>query len=305
MKKLFGICGPTASGKTEAALRICERLGGEVVSADSMQLYEGMDILSAKPSPEELKRVRHHLIGIAGLNEKFNASRYKELAGQAVEDIFSRGCLPLLCGGTGMYIDALTRGIRMSEQADEGLRAELKAEASVPGGMERLHDRLKTLDPVAAAKYPAQDTRRVIRSLEIYLLTGRTRTEIEREDAQIADDYEAHLYALDWDRQELYSRIDRRVDFMVEHGLIDEVAAIMRENADIQETAAQAIGFKEIRSALLNEIPMELAIENVKTATRHLAKRQLTWFKRDRRVTWVRPERADDIVYEIQRELGL
>ena len=291
--KLFGICGPTASGKTSLAIEICERLKGEVISADSMQLYSGMDILSAKPSDEELHRVPHHLIAIADPATKFNASEFRKYADAAIRDVEARHKLPLLCGGTGLYIDALTKGIRMSEAADEGLREQLKKIANEVNGPEKLHAMLASKDPEAAKKYPAADTRRVIRSIEMFELTGKTRLEQEAEDALIPDRYDARLFALDWDRQELYKRCDMRVDEMLRMGLIDEVKALMTRPQEVQETAAQAIGYKEMVRALTGDISISQAIEDIKLATRHLAKRQLTWFRRDKRVIWLKPSASN------------
>ena len=286
-KRLIGICGPTASGKTSVSVALAERLGGEVVSADSMQIYRGMDILSAKPTEEEMRGVRHHLIGVIDPKDGFNASRYRELAGTIVEDVFARGRTPVLCGGTGLYIDALTRGMRMSERADENLRAELKAIAETEGGPERLHAMLAACDPESAQKYPTGDVRRVIRSIEIVWLTGLTRAEQERIDAQTPDAYDARLFALDWPREELYRRIDARVDDMIVRGLINEVSALIRQGPDAHPTAIQAIGYKEIAAALRGETAMSEAIVRMKTASRNYAKRQTTWFRRDARVIWL------------------
>ena len=286
-EKLYGICGPTASGKTELSLRVCERIGGEVVSADSMQVYMGMDILSAKPDDQEQARARHHVIGFVPPDQKYNASRYRSDALRAIDDILARGHVPILCGGTGLYIDALTKGIRLSEEADEELRQRLKAIALENGGKKKLHDMLAACDPEAARKYDMNDARRVIRSLEIFYQTGRPRGEQEKLDQTSNDPFDARLFALKWERNALYARIDARVDEMVRRGLIDEVKALMRAENEVQETAAQAIGFKEIRQALTGEMNMKEAITLTKTRSRHLAKRQETWFRRDRRVTWL------------------
>ena len=283
---LFGICGPTASGKTELSLRICEKLGGEVISADSMQVYTGMDILSAMPDKNEIARARHHLIGFVAPNTKYNASRYRDDAVRAIREVRSRGVLPLLCGGTGLYIDALTKGIRMSEQADEALRERLKQIALEEGGKEKLYGMLLSCDPASAKKYDRNDVRRVIRSLEIFYQTGKPRGEQEALDSQAEVPFDAHLYALRWNREALYRRIDRRVDDMVKRGLIDEVKSLLSAADEVQEPASQAIAFKEIKLALQGEISMEEAITLTKTHSRHLAKRQETWFRRDPRVTW-------------------
>lgn len=284
---LFGICGPTASGKTGVAVEVAKLIGGEIVSADSMQIYEGMDILSAKPSPDELRAVRHHMIGVVPQSGYFTASDYRQMAGDIIEEIKSRKKTPLLCGGTGLYIDAVTRGMRFSEKSDEKLRAELKAIAEKSGGELILHNMLREMDPEAALKYPPGDVKRVIRSIEINRLTGMTRKEQEYRDSLIADRYDARLFAIDWPRDVLYERINRRVDQMVKDGLISEVAGLMKTVENSNTTSVQAIGYKEIAEALKGEIAMSDAISRLKTATRNYAKRQITWFKRDPRVTWL------------------
>ena len=190
-QRLYVISGPTAGGKTAAAIEVCKALDGEVVSADSMQVYRGFRVLAAKPSEEEMQGVRHHLLDRVDPSEKYNASRFREDADKAIEDIQKRGRLPIVCGGTGLYIDALTRGMKMSEEADEALRLKLKKRAEEPDGPKALHKELEKVDPASAAKYPPGDVRRVIRSLEIYAMTGKTRGEQESEDACLPDRYDA------------------------------------------------------------------------------------------------------------------
>lgn len=287
MKTLYGICGPTASGKTALAIEVCKRLGGEVVSCDSMQLYRGMDILTAKPTKAEMASVPHHLIGEVEPTRKFNASEFIILAEKHIADIESRGKLPVLCGGTGLYIDALTKGIRMSVGANEEIRSRLIAQSEKAGGARELYEELMRVDPLSAKKYDPNDMRRVIRSLEIYYATGKPRSVSEQLDAEQPDKYRAVLFALKWDRDTLYERINKRVDIMLEEGLIDEVRSILSRDEAYNETAAQAIGYKEIKAGLMGEISMEEAVEQVKINSRHLGKRQETWFKRDKRVTWV------------------
>lgn len=301
-KILFGICGPTASGKTGLAIEVAKRVGGEIVSADSMQIYKGMDILSAKPTTSEIQSVRHHMIGVIDTSAYFSASHFREMAQPIIEEIKARGKTPLLCGGTGLYIDAVTRGMRFSEKSDEGLRSELKAISEKPGGEMVLHNMLSNLDPEAAQKYPPGDVRRVIRSIEINKLTGMTRKEQEYRDSLIEDTYDARLFAIDWPRDQLYDRINRRVDIMVKEGLINEVSSLMKEIEKGETTSVQAIGYKEIAQALKGEIAMSDAIERLKTATRNYAKRQITWFKRDARVTWLPVQEANllaDTIAEI------
>ncbi len=297
--KLLVICGPTASGKTAAAIEVCKLIGGEVVSADSMQVYTGMEILSAAPSESEMCGIRHHMLGIASPERRFNASDYRDMATYVIKDIAARGKKAVVCGGAGLYIDALTRGIKLSERADEGLRERLKNEASEHGGEKKLHDYLKTLDPASAEKYPAADVRRVIRSIEINLLTGMTRAEQEGLDAQTPDAFDARLFALNFPRDELYSRIDRRVDNMVEMGLFDEAERLLSSGE--HPTAIQAIGYKEAIAYLRGEMPREEAINLIKTASRNYAKRQITWFKRDKRVTWI--DAQSKTAAEIAREI--
>ncbi len=281
------IAGPTASGKTACAVALCRRIGGEVISADSMQIYSGMDVLSAMPTPEEMGGIPHHLLGCVRPREKFSADAYREAAKACVAEVLGRGRVPVLCGGTGLYIDAVTRPMSFSAQrSDEAMHAELLALAEAPGGKQRLHDMLREIDPESAARLHENDVRRVSRAIEIYRLTGVTQTEHSRLDRQREGEYDAVIFALDWPREALYARIDARVDAMLEAGLIDEVRALM---ADEQRhpTAMQAIGYKEIAAALRGEMPMEKAVYLTKRASRYLAKRQLTWFRRDERVIWL------------------
>ena len=281
------IAGPTASGKTACAVALCGLIGGEVISADSMQIYSGMDVLSAMPTAEEMGGVPHHLMGCVEPSEKFSADAYREAAKACIADVLGRGMTPVLCGGTGLYIDAVTRPMSFSTQAsDEAMHAELLALADQPGGKHRLHEMLREIDPQSAARLHENDVRRVSRAIEIYRLTGVTQTEHTRRDRQREGEYDALIFALDWPREALYSRIDARVDGMLEAGLIDEVRALM---ADEQRhpTAMQAIGYKEIAAALRGEMSMEKAVYLTKKASRNLAKRQLTWFRRDDRVTWL------------------
>ncbi len=283
---LIVVAGPTASGKTGCAIALAKRIDGEVVSADSMQIYLGMDILSAMPSKEEQDGIPHHMLGIADPAERFSAADYRAHAQPIVQDILSRNRRPVICGGTGLYIDALTKPMRFSEKSDEKLHAELMAMADEPGGTRRLHDELERIDPESAERLHPNDVRRVVRAIEIYRLTGITQTEQSLQDAKQNGDYNVHLYALEWPREVLYARISDRVDRMVEAGLVDEVRRL-KDEAQSYPTAAQAIGYKEIAAALEGRMTMEDAIDKVKQATRNLAKRQITWFRRDSRTVWI------------------
>ena len=284
------IAGPTASGKTACAVALCRLIDGEVVSADSMQIYTGMDILSAKPTEVEMDGVPHHLIGCVDPAEKYSADAYREAAKACISEIIARGRRPVLCGGTGLYIDAVTRPMSFSSQrSDEALHSWLLALAERPGGRRRLHDMLREVDPEAAGRLHENDVRRVSRAIEIYRMTGVTQTEHSRRDMEADGDFREMIFALDWPREALYARIDARVDDMLARGLVDEVRALMaREQA--HPTAIQAIGYKEIAAALRGELSMEEAVRRTKRASRNLAKRQLTWFRRDPRVIWIGAE---------------
>jgi len=295
--RLIVIAGPTASGKTACAVELCKKIDGEVVSADSMQIYRSMDVLSAKPTIDEMDGVAHHMLGIADPVEKYSAARYRDEAREIIADIHARGRMPVLCGGTGLYINAVTRPMEFSEKCDEGLRRSLLTLADAPGGRRRLHDMLREIDPEAADKLHENDVRRVSRAIEVYRLTGRTQSEQMALDAQREGDYSETLFALNWSRETLYSRIDRRVERMLENGLVDEVRRL-RSDEQRHPTALQAIGYKEIAAALEGRISMEEAISLVKQLSRNYAKKQMTWFRRDPRTVWIDAEgkSVDEII---------
>ena len=303
---LIALAGATASGKTAAAVRLCQRIGGEIVSCDSMQIYRGMDIGTAKPSEAERGGIPHHMLDIVDPTESYSVSAFRQQAGAVIEDILSRGRKPVLCGGTGLYIDALTRPMAFSEQSDEALREALKAVAQEPGGKRRLHDMLESIDPESARRLHENDVRRVVRAIEIYRLTGRTMTEQMAIDQAREGDYRVRLFALEWPREVLYARIDRRVDQMMAMGLPEEVARLLEQGVPPDSTAMQALGYKEIAAALMNRCTMDEAVAAVKLGTRHYAKRQLTWLRRDGRARWIPAEgrTADDIASEIIGEIG-
>ena len=302
--KLTIVAGPTASGKTACAVALCKKCGGEVVSADSMQIYRGMDVLSAKPTQEEMGGVPHHMLGIANPAEKYSAARYRDEAKIIINDIHMRGHMPVLCGGTGLYINAVTRPMNFSEQCDETLRRELLSMAEQPGGRRKLHDMLYAIDPEAAQHLHENDVRRVTRAIEVFRLTGRTQTEQSRLDAQKQGEYCETLFCLEWPRELLYARINARVDQMIENGLIDEVRSLRRDEQK-HPTALQAIGYKEIAAALDGKISMQEAINWVKQLSRNYAKKQMTWFKRDERAIWIPAEgkTADEIADEMLKHL--
>ena len=299
------IAGATASGKTACAVEVCRMLGGEVISADSMQIFKGMEILSAAPNDAERKGIAHHMIGVATPDQAFSAAIYREHALPVIADVRSRGKQPVLCGGTGLYIDAVTRPMSFSEQGSEKIRAELHSLADEPGGREKLHKLLEDCDPESAKRLHPNDVRRVIRAIEVFRLTGETLTEQNRRDRERKGDFDERLFAVDRPRDELYQRIDARVDEMIERGLIREVRALMRLEQE-QPTAIQAIGYKEIACALRGEMSLSEAILQMKQASRNYAKRQITWLKRDPRTVWISASgrTTEDVAAEICERIG-
>ena len=300
------VAGPTATGKTACAVALCGLIGGEVISADSMQVYRGMAVLSAAPTPDETRGVPHHLIGFVDPSSRYTADAYREDAKRAIAEVIERGRQPVLCGGTGLYINAVTRPMSFSMQSDEAMHAELMAMGETAAGRRALHDQLRAVDPESAARLHENDVRRVSRALEIYRLTGVTQTEHTRRDRMRQGDYREILFALDYPREVLYRRIDRRVDTMIEAGLVDEVRRLMADES-AHPTAMQAIGYKEIAAALSGEIGMDEAVRWTKQATRNLAKRQLTWFRHDDRVIWLQAEgrSAESLAEEMAESVSM
>jgi len=305
--RLIVIGGPTASGKTAAAVRLCQKIGGEVVSSDSMQIYRGMDIGTAKPFPDEMGGIPHHLMSIADPGEKYSAAAYRELAIQAINGIYASGRKPVVCGGTGLYIDALTKPMSFADHTgNEALRAELTSLSETLVGKLKLHNMLREIDPESADRLHINDVRRVIRAIEVYKMTGRTITEQAKLDSQREGDFDVIMFALSWPREVLYDRINRRVDDMMQLGLVDEVKHLLNNGLTKGSTAMQALGYKEIVQALDGEISMEDAVDAIKQGSRHYAKRQLTWFRRDERVHWIEApgKSLDQIVDEMIKEIN-
>lgn len=279
------IVGPTASGKTMLGVNVAKALGGEVVSADSMQVYKSMPIASAAPSPEEMQGVKHHLIGILEQNEKFSVADFIKLASVTISDIDSKGKIPIIVGGTGLYIDSLINGITFGDEDSGEIRRQLEAEVE-ESGLESLMDKLKRLDPETAQRLHINDRKRIIRALEVYSLHGKTLTEINEESKLQGSKFEPCFIGLTFkDRELLYDRINKRVDIMLDNGLLEEARTSFCK--DISATAVQAIGHKELFPYFKGECSLEAAIESLKTATRHYAKRQLTWFRRNQSINWI------------------
>ena len=292
--KILVLCGPTASGKTALGVELALLTGGEVVSADSMLLYRGMDIGTAKPTAEEMRGVPHHMLDVAGPEEDYSVARYVREASACVDRILSRGKLPILVGGTGLYIDNLVAGREFA--AFSGLwREELQARARAEG-LPALYRQLQEVDPQRAEKLHPNDEKRILRALEVWYETGETITDHDRRTAALPPRYDALRIGLDFTRREdLWRRIDRRVDQMMEQGLAEEVAGLLRQGLSPGCTAMQAIGYKEIAAALRGEVPLEQAVEEVKLRSRQYAKRQRTWFRREPSVRWIVWEEIPDI----------
>lgn len=277
------LAGPTACGKSEAALLLAEQVGGEIVSVDSMQVYRGLDIGTAKPSPEERSRVPHHLIDVAEVTDPFDAARFSGLASNAVEDILHRGRIPILCGGTGLYFSAFLDGLGRAPAADPALRAALEA---IP--MDTLLRELAALDPVTFSRIDRQNPRRVIRAVEVLRLTGRPISE------QRAVWNPAHenrpvsgFFCLSREPEDLRRRIDARVDAMFARGLVEETRRLLERGLEENRTAMQAIGYRQVVEHLRGERSLAQTVDLVKIRTRQYAKRQMTWFRRQSRVTWL------------------
>ncbi len=302
---IIAVVGPTASGKTDLAIRLAKHFGGEIISADSMQIYTGMSIATAKPEKNEMQGIPHHLMDFLDPKEKFSVSQYCEMADIAARDILSRGKVPVLCGGTGLYVRSFLENIQFAEEkVDEVRRAELNRIYETEGG-EKLLDYLRTFDPETAGKLLPANSKRIIRAIEIYETTGKTMSQQIAESHAVPSPYKAAVIGITYaDRQVLYDRINRRVEIMLEKGLVQETREFYA--SDIGNTAAAAIGYKELKPWLDGEITFAEAVEKLKQETRHYAKRQLTWFKKDEYIHWIYADRTDDIFREsveiIERE---
>ena len=292
MNSILCIAGPTASGKTALAVELAKDLNGEVVSCDSMQVYRRMDIGTAKPSPEEMQGIPHHMIDVAEPDEDFSVSRYCAMAAPIVDDIVARGKTAIIAGGTGLYMDSLIRGNDFAPFPSTGVREKLEAEADEVG-LPAMLARLREIDPDTADR--VFDRKRILRALEVYLETGETITEHNRKTRLIPPKYTPLWLGLDFaDRGELYRRIDKRVDIMLEMGLMEEIRSLLDSGIPEKCTAMQAIGYKEFVNALEGREPLSQATEEVKKASRHYAKRQLTWFRRNPAVRWLVRSGDDD-----------
>ena len=286
-KPLIILTGPTAVGKTDLSIKLAKAVGGEIISADSMQVYKKMDIGTAKIMPKEMDSIPHYLIDVLDPKEDFHVVLFQKLAKEAMEAIYAKGKVPIITGGTGFYIQALLYDIAFKENdGDMVYREELEALAKEKGA-EYLHEMLAAIDEEAAKSIHANNIKRVIRALEFYKQTGRKISEHNEEERQKESPYNFVYFVLNNDRQVLYERIERRVDIMLEQGLVAEVEALYKEGYDSNLVSMQGLGYKEILAFLKGECTLEEAVYVLKRDTRHFAKRQLTWFKREKEVTWV------------------
>jgi len=288
MNHLICIAGPTASGKTALSIALAQELNAEIVSCDSMQVYRRMDIGTAKPTAQEREGIPHHMLDVAEPDEDFSVSRYCAQAAPIVDSILARGKTCIIVGGTGLYMDSLIRGNDFAPFPSTGMRQRLEAQP-----IEEVFSQLQTIDPEAAARLHLSDKKRIIRAMEVYLETGETITAHNKRTQAIPPRYAPIWFALeDENRQDLYDRIDRRVDVMLEMGLVDEIRSLLDSGIPKTCTAMQAIGYKEFLSALDGHISIEEAADQVRQSSRRYAKRQLTWFRRNGSIHWLRRKPA-------------
>ena len=285
--KVIVIVGPTASGKTALSIELAKKINGEIISCDSMQIYKDMNIGSAKPTIEEMQGIKHYIIDEVEPTQRFSVAEYKKRAEKAIEEIIKKGKIPIVVGGTGLYANSLIYGIEYNEiEYDEKYRNKLMEQAKTEEGLKTLFEKAKKLDPKAMEKISKNDKKRIIRILEIYNSTGKTKTEQEKESRKKAIKYDYKVFALNIERSVLYERINKRVDIMIEQGLIEEVKNILEKYNEFP-TAMQAIGYKEIVEYLDGNLTKQEAIEKIKQESRRYAKRQITWFKKIENVKWL------------------
>jgi len=286
MEKVIVICGPTASGKTSLSIELAKKINGEIVSCDSMQIYKDMDIGTAKPTTEEMQGIKHYLMDFLSPEERYSVADYKKAAKEAIKEILKKGKVPIVVGGTGLYIDSLIYEIEyLNIEFDENYRKQLEQRVEAEG-LEKLYQEAKDIDPLAIEKISENDEKRILRILEIYHATGKTKTEQEIESRKKPPEYDYQVYALNWDRETLYQRINKRVDIMFEQGLIEEVEDILKKYNEFP-TAMQGLGYKEVVEFLENKITKEEMINKIKMETRRYAKRQMTWFRKNKQTIWL------------------
>lgn len=312
MKPLVILAGPTAVGKTDLSIRLAKQIGGAIISADSMQVYKYMDIGSAKVMPEEMDGVPHYLIDALDPSEEFNIVRFKQMAEEALTEIYGKGQIPIVAGGTGFYIQALLYDVTFTNQdSDEEFRQKMSFYAATYGAT-ALHEKLRDIDPVSYDAIHANNVKRVIRALEYYHLTGKPISEHNEEEHQKNSPYNFAYFVLTDERAHLYERIDKRVDLMMEKGLLEEVRGLYEKGYRREMVSMQGLGYKEMIDYLEGRCSLEEAVYVIKRETRHFAKRQLTWFRRERDVIWLNKAEYhyDDIallkkIHQVLRQKGI
>ena len=296
-QKVIVICGPTASGKTKLSIEIAKKINGEIVSADSMQIYKDMTIGTAKPTPEEMQGIKHYLIDFVLPNQRYSVADYNKDALKAIDEIIKKGKTPIVVGGTGLYVNSLIYGIEYSDiEVDLEYREKLE-EIAKSEGIEKLYEMAKEIDPEAIKNISKNDQKRICRILEIYHATGKNKTEQEKESRKNGPKYQYLLYGITMDREKLYERINKRVDIMINDGLIEEVQNVVKKYDEFP-TAMQGLGYKEVVEYLNGITTKEEMIEKIKMETRRYAKRQLTWFKKCENIKWING--LDDIQNNIK-----
>ncbi len=284
--KVIVICGPTASGKTELSITLAKKINGEIISADSMQIYTDMNIGTAKPTKEEMQGIKHYLIDFLKPNKRYSVADYKKSAKSAIKEILKKGKTPIVVGGTGLYIDSLIYEIEYPEiKYDPDYRKKLEDEIQ-ENGLETLYQKAQKIDPKAIEKISPNDKKRIMRILEIYKATGKSKTEQEILSRKKEVEFDYKVYAINWERQTLYERINKRVDQMIDQGLIQEVQKILSKYEEFP-TAMQGLGYKEVVTYLNHECTKEEMIEKIKMETRRYAKRQMTWFRKNKQTIWL------------------
>lgn len=296
--KVIVICGPTASGKTALSIELAKKINGEIVSADSMQIYKDMNIGTAKTTTEEMQGIKHYLQDFVEPDKRYSVADYKIDAEKAIEEILSKGKIPIVVGGTGLYVDSLIYGIEYQEiKFDEKYRKELE-DIALKNGLETLYKKAQDIDPEAIKKISCNDKKRIMRVLEIYKATGKTKTEQEIESRKKEVKYDYKVFAIDWEREKLYERINKRVDIMIEKGLIEEVENLLKKYKEFP-TAMQGLGYKEVVEYLNGYLTKEEMIDKIKQETRRYAKRQITWFRKNKQTIWIGPQDLQKILDEI------
>jgi len=294
MKDLFILAGPTAVGKTEISIKLAKKLNGEIISCDSMQIYKEMDIGSAKITKEEMKGIEHYLVDIISPNEEFSVAQFKEHAEEAISKIYDKNKIPMVVGGTGLYINSLIYNYSFGDTSKDEKYREYLSSLAEQNGKDYVHNMLKEIDEDSFQKLYPNDLKRVIRALEVYKTTGKTMSEYLAEQNVYDIPYNVYYYVLTMNREKLYERINKRVDIMIEKGLLEEVIALKNKGYTEDMQSMKGIGYKELLYHLKGEISLEKSIDMIKQFSRNYAKRQLTWFRKDPRVVWVDKDRFNN-----------